>query len=97
MAATLHELLISSAGVSITASSTAYSQAYGKITTRKASAAVVASKSKNARLAGAILLTRAVMRMCSPRLKAMAEPTIASHRNSIEASSSDQISGWRNT
>ena len=38
--------------------------------------------------------TSAVMRMCSPRRNATTAPSIASHRNRIEASSSDQISGW---
>jgi hypothetical protein len=31
--------------------------------------------------------------MCSSRRNAIAAPSIASHRNRIEASSSDQISG----
>ena len=33
------------------------------------------------------------MRMCSPRRNATTAPSIASQRNRMEASSSDQISG----
>ena len=42
------------------------------------------------------VLTSAVIRMCSPRRSASTVPSMASHRNSSEASSSDQISGWWN-
>ena len=46
--------------------------------------------------AGAVRLpTAAVMRICSSRRNAMTAPSIASHRNSVEASSSDQtIGAW---
>ena len=62
---------------------------------RKASAAQVPTRSRNARVDGLALATAAVMRMCSPRRNATPAPSIASHRNRIEASSSDQISGLR--
>ena len=38
-------------------------------------------------------LTQAVIRICSPRFRAITDPIIASHKNKIEASSSDQTSG----
>ena len=39
---------------------------------------------------------KAVMRMCSPRRNATTAPSMASHRNRIEASSSDQTRGsWK--
>ena len=34
------------------------------------------------------------MRMCSPRWNATTAPSMASHRNRIEANSSDQTIGW---
>ena len=37
------------------------------------------------------------MRMCSPRRNATTAPSMASQRNRIEASSSDQTSGWWKT
>ena len=46
--------------------------------------------------AATALLTSAVMRMCSTRRSATTAPSIASHRNRIEASSSDQMNGrWK--
>ena len=44
-------------------------------------------------MAGFALATTAVIRMCSARRNATAAPSIASHRNRIDASSSDQING----
>ena len=38
----------------------------------------------------------AVIRMCSPCFRAITEPIMASHKNNIEASSSDQTSGELN-
>ena len=38
-------------------------------------------------------LTTAVMRMCSPLCRATTEPSIASQRKSMDATSSDHISG----
>ena len=55
--------------------------------------AAIATRSRNARPRGSSLPTIAVMRMCSPRWNAMIDPSIASQRNRIDASSSDQTSG----
>ena len=65
--------------------------------TRKASGAAIASTSKNARTCGRTIPTKAVMRMCSPRWKAVTAPSIASHRKRIPASSSVQMIGFWNT
>ncbi len=39
-------------------------------------------------------VTIAVSRICAPRCKASTAPSMASQLNRIDASSSDQISGW---
>ena len=63
---------------------------------RKASAAATATTSRKARTGGDSMPTTAVMRMCSARRNATTAPSIASHRNRIEASSSDQMIGlWK--
>ena len=46
---------------------------------------------------GASMPTAAVMRMCSSRRNAMTAPSIASHRNTMAASSSDQVNGRSKT
>ncbi len=92
-AAARHEFAISSAGVVMKASSCANSTA-GPITSkRNASGAAIATTSRNARTPGDAMPTSAVMRMCSPRRNATTAPSIASHRNRMDASSSDQTSG----
>ncbi|MNI57008.1 hypothetical protein D3C73_1120410 [compost metagenome] len=96
MAAARQALLSSSAGVVMKCSSCAYSMAGARISTRNASDAASAAVSNCARRAGLTLLTRAVIRMCSPRRKATTAPSIDSHRNRMEASSSDHTSGlWK--
>lgn len=63
---------------------------------RKATEAVMAKVSNSARVSGRSRATKAVMRMCSPRRSATTAPSIDSHRNRIEASSSDHTSGaWK--
>ena len=81
------------AGVVTGISSTANSQAEGRIMRRKARAATVATTSSANRLGGDSMPTNAVMRMCSARCSAIADPNIASQRNSVDASSSDQMIG----
>ena len=95
-AAARQTLEISSAGVVMKVSSDANSYAGSTISSRKASAATIASTSRKARVCDDAMPTKAVMRMCSPSRKAMTEPSIASHRNRMEASSSDQMIGsWK--
>ena len=58
--------------------------------------AATANTSRKARARGPSMPTMAVMRMCSPRWKAITEPSMASQRNRIAASSSDHTSGlWK--
>ena len=64
---------------------------------RNASAAAVASMSNVARVAAGSMPTTAVIRMCSSRRNAITAPSMASHKNKIEASSSDQTSGLSKT
>jgi len=92
-----HRLEISSAGVVMSPSSAACCHAGHNTMARNARHAQVATASINARLPGDRRATTAVMRMCSPRRSATTEPNIASQRNSMEASSSDQTSGSCNT
>ena len=56
-----------------------------------------ANASKKARHVGEARATSVDMRMCSLRRKATTAPSIASQRNRIEASSSDQTNGLRKT
>ena len=63
---------------------------------RKTSTVTVARISMKARSRGAASDTRKPSRMCSLRRNAMTAPSIASHRNRMEASSSDQVSGRLN-
>ncbi len=84
---------ISSAGVVITRSSAAYSNANGSTTTRNSKGAISASASSNARRDGPADVTKAVMRMWPPLRNATTAPSIASQMNRIDASSSDQTSG----
>ena len=67
------------------------------MSSKNASAAPVANVSSNARDGAGSMPTAAVIRICSSRRKAMTAPSIASHKNSIEASSSDHTSGASNT
>ncbi|MNU10744.1 hypothetical protein D3C72_2580750 [compost metagenome] len=53
--------------------------------------------SMNARFSMGSREMNEVSRMCSPRRIATTEPSIASHRNSSEASSSPQTIGWLST
>ena len=57
------------------------------------STTMVARVSMKARSRGGARDTRKPSRMCSPRRSAMTAPSMASHRNRMEASSSDQVSG----
>ncbi len=57
----------------------------------------IASVSAHSRTRGDIIDTKKVRRICVSRCTAMAVPSMASHRNRIEASSSDQMIGLRNT
>ena len=93
-AAARQAFVISSAGVVMKVSSAANSKAGSMTSSRKARAAAIATTSRKARTEGETLPTRAVMRMCSPRWKATTAPSMASQRNSIEASSSDHTIGW---
>src|SRR6266568_546769 len=54
--------------------------------TRNARAAATATTSRKARDRGDSMPTIAVMRICSPRRNATTAPSMASHRNKIEAS-----------
>ena len=77
-------------------SSAAYSKEGGSARMTNTNAATTATVSRKARRGGEHIPTNAVMRMCSPRRKATTAPSIASHRNKMEASSSDQTSGrWK--
>ena len=76
------------------ASSAAQCQAGPMISTRKPSPAATASASNRPRRGPEFAnATSAVMRMCSPRRSAITAPSMASHRNRMEANSSDQVSG----
>ena len=57
------------------------------------STTVVARVSMKARRYGGARDTRKPNRMCSTRRSAITAPSMASHRNRMEASSSDQVSG----
>ena len=96
-AAARHEFGISRAGVVMKLSSDANSNAGSTTMSRNARAATTATTSRNARTGGDTMPRSAVMRMCSPRWKASTDPSMASHRNRIEASSSDQTRGSRKT
>ena len=96
IAAARQALLISSAGVTMKFSSSAYSIACGMIMRRKAMEAVIAAASSSARICGETRETRPVMRICSPRRSATTAPSMESQRKRREASSSDQTSGaWK--
>src|SRR5574337_283387 len=60
---------------------------------RNTTGAAMATVSRKARMPGEAISTNAVMRMCSPRRRATTAPSIASHRISMEASSSDHTRG----
>ena len=57
---------------------------------KNANDAAVAKTSRNNLPSGRIMPMIAVIRMCSARWKATTDPSIASHRNRMPASSSDQ-------
>ena len=63
----------------------------------RSSAAPVANVSSIARAGAGSMPTTAVIRMCSSRRNAITAPSIASHRNRIDANSSDHTSGWSKT
>ena len=67
------------------------------ITNRNTATATTATASARAWPRRENPATSAVSRMCSPRCSAITLPSIASHRNRIEASSSVQINGAWNT
>ncbi len=96
-AAARHALFSSSAGVWTKVSSLANSKAGSSSSATKIRPATRATVSRKARRRGPLMATKAVMRMCSARRKATTAPSMASHRNRIEASSSDQTRGSRNT
>ena len=73
------------------------SSAAGRNMTRKTMTSINASDSTHGRTVGDMRPTKVLSRMCSPRRSAITAPSIASHRNRIDASSSDQVSGWLNT
>ena len=79
------------------ACSDAYSKPGLSINTMKAPPATVAKASRKALGPGASALTTAVMRMCTARRDAITAPSMASHRNRADASSSLQTSGDWNT
>ena len=92
-AAARHEFDNSSAGVVMNDSSCAKLIA-GPITiARNAIGAAIAITSRKARTPGDAMPTSAVIRICSPRRNAITAPSMASHRNSMDASSSDHTSG----
>ena len=96
-AAARQALLSSRAGVWTKVSSLANSKAGSSSRATKIRPATRATVSRKARRRGPLMATKAVMRMCSARRKATTAPSMASHRNRIEASSSDQMMGSRNT
>ncbi len=65
------------------------------LTSMRVQAAETASPkaSSHGRSGGGSMSTTAVSRMCSPRPSAITAPSMASQRNSADASSSDQTSG----
>ena len=71
----------------------AHLSAGGMINTRNNRPAATAKASKKSRRLWGNRRTSAVIRICSPRRNAITAPSIASQRNRIEASSSDQVSG----
>ena len=87
----------SSAGVTTAASSAAYSIAGQRISSRKPTASATAKASKKVRSFGPASVTSIDIRMCSLRRNATTAPSMASHRNRMEASSSDQVNGRWNT
>ena len=82
-----------SAGVSMKYSSAAYSAASGSSTARNTAGTTSASTSAYSAARGERWLTTAVSRMCCMRCSATTEPSMASHRNRIEASSSLHTKG----
>ncbi len=92
-----HRLEISSAGVVMSPSLAACCHAGHNTIARNARQALVATASMSALPPGLRRATMAVMRMCSPRRSATTEPNMASHRNRMDASSSDQTSGLCST
>jgi hypothetical protein len=85
--------LICSAGVRITVSAAAKSYAGHSTSASSAIERTIASVSTSARRCGDRRLTKAVIRICSPRRNASTAPSIDSQRNRMPASSSDQTSG----
>jgi hypothetical protein len=97
IAATRQPSLISSAGVVMNDCNSTYSRAGGIIARRNAATTVVPKVSSQVRQRGGASDTRKASRMCSARRSAMTEPSMASHRNRADASSSDQVIGELNT
>ena len=85
------------AGVSMNHSSSAYSMACGRSSSRKSAPAPIASVCIAAWVEGERFEISAVSRMCCPRCNAITAPSMASQRNRMEASSSDQMMGWWKT
>ena len=97
IAATRSASWISSAGVTIIHWSMPYSYAAGRIRSTNTMTISAPSVSTHARRSGESALTNVVRRMCSPRRSAITAPSIASQRNSTDASSSDHVSGLLKT
>src|SRR5450830_1529034 len=94
-AAARQELWISNAGVVMKYSSHAYSIDGIVKSSKKTKETLRALYCRNERTIGGAIVTKVVIRMCSLRRKATTAPSIASQRNRIDASSSDQTSGLR--
>ena len=84
---------ISSVGVMTIASTLTCSIAAGNSTTTNASIAASANGSASARSVPGSRFTTVFMRRFSLRRMASAAPSMPSHRNSVEASSSDHTRG----
>ena len=95
-AAARHAFAISRAGVTMSASPRAYSNAGGKTSDRNSSGTTRAAVSAHTRPFVESPATSAVIRMCALFSNATTAPSIASHMNRIDASSSDHVSGrWK--
>ncbi|MNR13265.1 hypothetical protein D3C85_1296600 [compost metagenome] len=97
MADTRKALGISRAAVVMIHSSLTYSQAGVNSNPMKVITITAPRVSMKARFSTGNRAMNEVRRMCSPRRIATTEPSIASHRNSSEASSSPQTMGWLST
>ena len=97
IAATRTESCSSSAGVVISHWFSMYSHDGERTSSTNTITISALTVSTHARHCGRSALTKVVSRMCSPRRSAITAPSMASHRNSTDASSSDQVSGLLKT